>query len=153
MTPRAAAIVSTAAAALLLEACSTAHTVGRAVGLSPNPCQDTTVTLYFEPNGDQVTPTGRQIIRYAADRLKRCPVQELSILGLSDANGNPVDNLELSKRRAEHVRDAFLAAGLKVERFTLRAAGAIGAQTSSGVQVPVRRRVDVTVVMAPPARS
>ena len=153
MTPRAAAIASTLAAGLLLQACSTAHSAGRAVSLVPNPCQDTTVTLYFEPNVDQVTPTGLQVIRYAAGRLKRCPVQELSILGLSDANGNPLDNLELSKRRAEHVRDAFLAAGLKVERFTLRAAGAIGAETASGVQVPVRRRVDVTVVMARPART
>jgi|GEM_PF-2190489 outer membrane protein OmpA-like peptidoglycan-associated protein len=148
MTTRAAALASIGLGALLLTACSTAQRMGAPFGLTPDPCQDTTVTLYFEPNQAEITPTGLQIVRATAGRLRQCPIQELSILGLSDANGNPYDNLELSKRRAEHVRDAFLAAGLKVERFTLRAAGSIGAQTPSGAQVPVRRRVDVTVVVA-----
>lgn len=150
MTPRAAAITSILAGSLVLGACSTAQKVGGAIGLGSNPCQDTTVTLYFEPNADQLTPAGTEIVRFTARRLKTCPIRELSILGLSDANGNPLDNLELSKRRAQNVRDAFLAAGLKVERFTLKAAGAAGAETASGAQVPVRRRVDVTVVVGGP---
>lgn len=153
MTLRVVATTSIALGAVLLTACSTAQQVGQAVGLAPTPCQDAAVTLYFEPNEAQITSVGLEIVRVTARRLKTCPIQELSILGLADANGSPYDNLELSKRRAEHVRDAFLAAGLKVERFTLRAAGSIGAETPSGAQVPVRRRVDVTVVIARPNRT
>ncbi len=110
-------------------------------------CSDTTVTLYFGPGEDNLDPTGREIVREASRRLKGCPVQELTILGLADPEGQAQANLELSKRRAEHVRDAFLRDGLPVQRFTLAANGDVGAVRPSGVVEPVRRRVDVTVVM------
>ncbi len=131
-------------AALLASGCST----GRHAQLAAaSPCRDTTVTLYFEPNADHVSDIGRQIIGAEAGRLKGCPVRELSLVGLADPAGAPQANLELSKRRAEGVRDAFIRAGLPVERFTLVARGETGAERPSGVVEPVRRRVDVVVVM------
>jgi outer membrane protein OmpA-like peptidoglycan-associated protein len=132
--------------AALLAGCQTTQHP-RVIGT--NPCQDTTATLYFEPSADSLTPAGREIVKVTAQHLHGCPVQELSILGLSDPAGAPQANLELSKRRAEHVRDAFLAAGLDVHEFTIRAAGAAGAESAAGAVEPVRRRVDVTVVMKP----
>ena len=145
---------SAAAAALALLAlcgCATAQKTYQHV-VRANPCQEATVTLYFDRGSDLVTPEGREIMRLTAGRLKGCPVQELAILGLSDPVGSPESNLELSKRRAEHVRDAFIAAGLPVHAFTVRAEGATGAQAAAGVVEPVRRRVDVTVVMTPPEK-
>jgi outer membrane protein OmpA-like peptidoglycan-associated protein len=118
--------------------------------LEQSACNDTTVSLYFEPGSDAVAGIGRRIIAETAKRLKGCPVRELNLVGLADAGGTPEANLEISKRRAEHVRDAFIASGLPVERFTLSASGEEGAVRPSGVVEPVRRRVNVTVVMQRP---
>lgn len=143
------AAVSAAAAAMALGACSHMP-LGHPKVIQTNACSATTVSLYFEPGSDDVTKLGRQIIGEAAKQLRGCPVQELMLVGLADPAGSPENNLELSRRRAEHVRDAFLAAGLPVERFTLAAAGDVGAVRPSGAIEPVRRRVDVTVVMKKP---
>ncbi len=110
-------------------------------------CQDTTVTLYFETGSDQVSPIGREIIAATASRLRPCPVGDLRLLGLADPVGAAQSNLELSKRRAENVRAAFDHTGLPYDHFTLVAAGDRGAERPNGEIEPVRRRVDVTVMM------
>ncbi len=137
-------LAATAAAMLALAGCAS---VKRRTHHGGDPCQDTTITLYFETASDQVSDIGRQIIAATANRMRRCPVAELSLLGLADPAGAPQSNLELSKRRAENVRAAFDRAGLPYEHFTLIAAGDRGAERPSGVIEPVRRRVDVTVAM------
>ena len=112
-----------------------------------SPCHNTRLTLYFETASDTVTDTGVQIISLTANRLKSCPVKDLKLLGLADPTGTPEANLELSKRRAQHVLDAFVKAGLEIPHFTLVAAGDKGAKTAAGAVEPLRRQVDVTVVV------
>lgn len=119
--------------------------VERISGWSPSPCHDTTVSLYFESASDTVSDVGLQIIDATSKHLRGCKVSEIKLLGLSDATGSPSDNLDLSKRRADHVLDAFVRAGLPVPKYTLVAAGGNGAVTPQGAVEPLRRRVDVTV--------
>ena len=111
------------------------------------PCHNTTVTLYFETASDQVTDVGQQIISITAQQLKACPVKDLKLLGLADASGQAQTNLDLSKRRAQHVLDAFVKAGLEIPHFTLVAAGDKGAVAANGAVEPLRRQVDATVVV------
>lgn len=113
-----------------------------------SPCRDTSVTLYFESASDQPTESGGQVIAATAKHLRRCGVSEVLLRGLADPVGSPDENLQLSKRRAEHVLDAFVAAGLPVPHYTLAASGEQGAAAVGGIVTPVRRRVDVTVLMA-----
>ncbi len=115
--------------------------------LAFSPCHNTRLTLYFETASDVVGDTGGQIIAITANRLKSCPVKDLKLLGLADPTGTPEANLELSKRRAQHVLDAFVKAGLEIPHFTLMAEGAKGATTPGGAVEPVRRQVEVTVVV------
>ena len=112
-----------------------------------SPCHNTTVTLYFETASDTVTDVGQQIVGITAKRLKSCPVKDLKLLGLADSSGQAAANLDLSKRRAQNVLDAFVKAGLAVPHFTLVAAGDKGAVAPSGAVEPLRRQVDVTVVV------
>ena len=113
-----------------------------------SPCRDTSVTLYFESASDQPTEIGDQVIAATARHLRRCDVREVLLRGLADPVGAPAENLDLSKRRAEHVLNAFVAAGLSIPHYTLAASGEQGAVAPGGVVAPVRRRVDVTVLMA-----
>jgi outer membrane protein OmpA-like peptidoglycan-associated protein len=75
-------------------------------------------------------------------------VKDLNLVGLADPTGSPQVNLALSQHRADNVLEAFVKAGLPVPKYTLVAAGQNGAVTAGGAVVPVRRQVDVTVVMA-----
>ncbi len=110
-----------------------------------SPCHETTVSLYFESGADAVPDLGLQIIAATATRLRGCHVREIRLLGLADPSGSPAANLDLSARRANHVLDAFVKAGLPVPKYTLVAAGGNGAVTPDGAVEPLRRRVEVTV--------
>ena len=113
-----------------------------------SPCRDTAVTLYFESASDQPTESGEQVIAATAKHLRHCEVREVLLRGLADPVGSPDENLQLSKRRADHVLNALVAAGLSVPHFTLAASGDQGAVGTAGIVTPLRRRVDVTVLMA-----
>lgn len=129
------------AGALVLSGCAGVQRV------TLGPCHSTTVSLYFETASDIVTPIGQEIVSATAKRLKNCQVRDLTLLGLADASGSPAANLDLSKRRADNVLNSFVKAGLPIPKYTLVAAGDKGAVNAAGETEPVRRRVDVTVVV------
>ena len=112
-----------------------------------SPCHNTPVTLYFETGSDEVTDVGVQIISITAKRLQACPVKDLKLLGLADPTGQAQTNLDLSKRRAQNVLNAFVKAGLEIPHFTLVAAGDKGAVTANGAVEPLRRQVEATVIV------
>jgi outer membrane protein OmpA-like peptidoglycan-associated protein len=114
-----------------------------------SPCQEATLTLYFDTGSDALTSAGRQIVSLTSQRLRGCQVQELRLVGLSDPAGTPQANVELSQRRADSVLDAFVKAGTPVPKYTLVAAGSKDAVAPTGAVEPLHRRVDVTVVVKP----
>ena len=129
-------------AGLTLAGCSSVRQVAAA-----SPCHDTPAALYFEEGSENLTDAGRQIVSMTAQHLKGCKVRELRLVGLADPTGSPQINVALSQHRADNVLAAFVHAGLPVPKYTLIAAGERGAVTASGAVVPVRRQVDVTVVI------
>lgn len=116
---------------------------------APLACQDMTISVYFEPNGAQITREGRRVIAASAAQARGCSVDAVRVLGLADAAGDPQANLELSKQRAASVADAIQRAGLPAAEFEVAAAGQAGAVTAAG-QVPVRRRADITLKLSKP---
>ncbi len=65
------------------------------------------------------------------------------VSGFTDATGDPVKNAKLAKERAFAVRDALVAAGVKLDAVELRKPGATTANaTGSSADA---RRVDVTL--------
>ena len=142
MGPIAKRVLLAAVASASLTGCQTMHMPVN------SPCHDTKLTLYYEPSSEVLTDAGRQIVELTARRLRGCTVKELTLLGLADPTGLAATNLTLSQHRADNVLEAFVKAGLPVPKYTLVAAGDKGAVTAGGAVVPVRRQVDVTVVMA-----
>ncbi len=142
MGPIAKRVLLAAVASAGLAGCQTMHLA------TNSPCHDTKLTLYYEPSSEVLTDAGRQIVELTARRLRGCTVKELTLLGLADPTGLAATNLTLSQHRADNVLEAFVKAGLPVPKYTLVAAGDKGAVTAGGAVVPVRRQVDVTVVIA-----
>ncbi len=129
-------------AGLTLAGCSSVRHVAAA-----SPCHDTPAALYFEEGSENLTDAGQQIVAITAQHLKGCKVREVRLVGLADPTGSPQTNVTLSQHRADNVLAAFVRAGLPVPKYTLVAAGERGSVTASGAVVPVRRQVDVTVVV------
>jgi outer membrane protein OmpA-like peptidoglycan-associated protein len=146
-------LIAVGLATAALSGCKTVkpeHPVAAAapqVQYSQGRCQDQSLTLYFEPSSDALTDAGRQLVAVTSRHLKRCTVKELRLVGLADPAGSPAANLELSQRRANTVLDAFVHAGTPVPKYTLVARGDEGAIEPSGAVEPIRRRVDVTLVV------
>ena len=143
MTPNFKLLLLALAVGAGLAGCNTT----RPLLASSSPCQNTTVTLYFESGSEALTDAGKQIVGLTAKHLQGCKVRELSLVGLADPTGSAQVNLTLSQHRADNVLTAFVHAGLPVPKYNLVAAGQKGAMTSNGAVEPLRRQVDVTVVV------
>jgi outer membrane protein OmpA-like peptidoglycan-associated protein len=144
-----ATILIVAAAAVALAGCETVRTARDKLVKAPARCEEQTVPIYFEPDQAEVTPESRRVITEAANLARGCRVARVSVLGLADAQGEPGANMELSKRRAQSVTAALVAAQLPAAEFRVSAAGQAGATTSDGRAAPLRRRADVVLHMAP----
>ncbi|MGA0605640.1 OmpA family protein [Phenylobacterium sp. VNQ135] len=145
MAPKAGLLI--VAAALALAGCQTVRDARDRWVKAPARCEDQTVQIYFEPDQAEVTPEGRSVIAAAANQAQGCTVERVSVLGLADAAGGATANLELSKKRAQSVTAALVAARLPAAEFSVAAAGQAGAVTSDGRAAPLRRRADVTLHM------
>jgi outer membrane protein OmpA-like peptidoglycan-associated protein len=137
------------AAALAAGGCTTVKTMRARLVRAPSACVDQTVQVYFEPGSADLTPEGRAVIDAEARTARRCRVKAAEVLGLSDAIGPADANYELSRRRAGSVSAALAANGLPAADFRVGAAGQAGAITPDGTMAPLRRRVDVTLRLAP----
>ena len=65
--------------------------------------------IYFGFGSAAIRPESEAVVRDIADALQRNPSWRLSIDGHTDGVGSAAANLELSKRRANAVRDALIA--------------------------------------------
>jgi outer membrane protein OmpA-like peptidoglycan-associated protein len=121
---------------------------GRTAAVTAPVCQDFTFPLYFQTGSDQLTPDGLAVVDSFAARVKACPVAELKVAGLADAEGGALNNLELSQRRATAVAAILAARGYPTPTFEVAASGDAGATTAAGRREPLRRRAEVSVRFA-----
>jgi peptidoglycan-associated lipoprotein len=149
MTTRTMVALLAGVAALGLAGC--ADMGSQAMVRAPATCSDFTVSIDFETDSASITPQAAAIIRAAARRAERCSVNRVDILGLASAPGDVAANQALSEQRVASVTRALSARGLSHAAVAAGAAGEIGAETRSGLQRPLRRRVDIALHLGPQA--
>jgi OOP family OmpA-OmpF porin len=102
--------------------------------------------IEFESNTTTITPRGQATLDRLIILLRRTPHTIIEIGGHTDKYGEPDYNLELSRRRAETVRQYFISHGL-TNQFTAIGYGASRpltvAQTRAGLQH--NRRIELRV--------
>ncbi len=103
-------------------------------------------SIEFESNTATIPPRGRATLDQLIALLRRDPHTAIEIGGHTDKYGEPDYNLQLSRLRAEAVRDYFISHGL-TNRFTAVGYGASRplsvAETRAGLQH--NRRIELRV--------
>jgi OOP family OmpA-OmpF porin len=102
--------------------------------------------IAFESNSAKITPRGRATLEKLIPLLRREPKAAIEIGGHTDGYGAADYNLQLSRRRAEAVRQYFVSRGL-TNRFTAVGYGATQPLSSDKTKTGLRnnRRIELRV--------
>jgi outer membrane protein OmpA-like peptidoglycan-associated protein len=113
----------------------------------PPPPPPITYTVYFDYNSSQLSPAGREVIRFAADGYKARPPSSVQVTGYTDPSGSAGYNQRLSLRRANAVAAELQSDGVPQSALVVSGQGESSNEPTPGQD----RRVEVTVGAPPPA--
>ena len=110
--------------------------------------------VYFATGSDRLNAAAHNVVMQAAAAEAHANAQ-IAVAGFTDAAGNGASNLDLSRRRAETVRAALVAAGVPAHLIALVWHGDEGLQvpTANGVAEAQNRRVVILLGAPPPPTS
>jgi outer membrane protein OmpA-like peptidoglycan-associated protein len=118
-----------------------------AAALAAQPLPPAQFTLYFVEGKDELTPESLQVVDHVFSEIAKRPVPDVMVIGHTDTVGSDAANDALSHQRAEFVRRAMLARGIKPEQLVLVGRGKreLLVPTADGVAEPRNRRVQILV--------
>lgn len=107
--------------------------------------------IYFEAGSSAVKDKAGAIIKSVADLVAAEGPSRVTVIGKTDRIGAPPANRALSRRRADAVRDALIAAGVPAASIATSWTGERKQQmaTANEVDEQGNRVVDVTVLKLP----
>jgi OOP family OmpA-OmpF porin len=107
--------------------------------------------IYFEAGSSQVKDQADSIIRSVARLVAAEGPARVTVIGKTDRIGAPPANEALSRRRADAVRDALIAAGVPASSIATSWTGERRQQmaTANEVDEQGNRVVDITVLKLP----
>jgi len=102
--------------------------------------------IYFDTGANTINERGRMIVKNVAYIVENGGPARVTVIGRTDRVGSAPDNLALSARRANAVRDALVAAGVPATSIDTSWMGEQNAAALDEAVNPRNRAVDVTVV-------
>lgn len=102
--------------------------------------------ILFETDSATITPEFFELLDYPLFFMKNSPDATVTVVARTDASGTAEYNLELAARRAEAVRDYWLANGGNADQIILDPRGEESAEEGAGAdQARQDRRVELMV--------
>lgn len=120
--------------------------------LRPLHCQDDVEallrarTIRFEESSARIDAASRQLLDEVATALRPCLGAIIAITGHTDSSGSEAINMELSRQRAEAVREALIARGIPDDGLRARGVGSSVPVPGLAPSDPANRRIDFSVV-------
>jgi outer membrane protein OmpA-like peptidoglycan-associated protein len=118
-------------------------------------CQTTVISVvhpvsaktYFAFDKSTLTPAGRRSLRRVARDALAHPTFKVAIVGKASRTGSDAYNMELSKHRADTVRDALIADGVSADLIDVRWVGEreLAVAEREGTREPLNRVVDTNI--------
>jgi outer membrane protein OmpA-like peptidoglycan-associated protein len=115
--------------------------------LEANPPRPHSYVVHFFFNTTDFTPESKTSLEGIAAEISRLPVPEIVIVGHTDRTGPESINDPLSLRRAEKVRDALVAMGIRAKEIEVAGHGEreLAVVTPAQVREPKNRRAEIRV--------
>ena len=115
--------------------------------LAALPGKPTSFTLYFLEGSDELTAESRAELDNVFAELKRRPLPDILVIGHTDTVGAEDFNDQLSRARAERMRELLAGMGLGRERIQVAGRGEreLMLPTADNVPEPRNRRVEISV--------
>ena len=103
--------------------------------------------VFFDFDKSTITDAGRQVLDAAAAAVKRDQAVRIELTGYTDTVGTQQYNLNLSRKRAEAVRDYLTKQGIPQDRMNVAWKGKedLRVPTPDGVREPQNRRVEIVL--------
>jgi outer membrane protein OmpA-like peptidoglycan-associated protein len=119
---------------------------GRALSAQPDPAgRFISFVLYFEHDTAKLTQESKNLLPEVLKTIKNRKSKEVYVVGHTDLVGTDPYNIELSSRRARHVRDLLVSSGIKSSSLFVSYYGKARplVPTNDEVSEPRNRRVEV----------
>jgi OOP family OmpA-OmpF porin len=107
--------------------------------------------LEFEGNGDKIRPASAKSLDALVQVLKEFPALRLLVTVHTDDVGKREDKVDLSRRRAESVKQHLVAQGIDAGRIETRGAGPDEPVAKNNSEANRRKNRRVEISMLPPA--
>lgn len=103
--------------------------------------------VMFDSGSAEIRPGFRDSLRKVAEVLRQYPDSTARIVGHTDSVGSETFNLELSRRRAEAVRQALIAEGVAGDRLVAEGRGEAEPRADNATEAgrQLNRRVEIYV--------
>lgn len=137
---------------------TTARVANNAQAGRPMRCQDDVDallrarTIRFEESSTTIDLGSRDLIDEVAQALRPCLGAIIAITGHTDSSGPEPGNLELSKTRADAVRDALVSRGIPSDGLRTRGVGSSEPVQGLDPSDPANRRIEFSVIAKVPIR-
>lgn len=104
--------------------------------------------VYFDSNKTDINERGQMIVKNVAYVVANTNGARVTVIGKTDRSGDAANNMALSQKRADQVRDALIAAGVPSSRIDTSWTGEAKQEISTADNTPESRNrvVDITVV-------
>jgi OOP family OmpA-OmpF porin len=104
--------------------------------------------VFFDSGSAELNSRARAIIGNAAQAMRTLDVRRIRVTGAADRQGSSAYNLNLSRRRAEAVREALIGQGISAEAIVIEAQGEGRplVETVDGVAEPQNRFAAITMI-------
>ncbi|HAS6348668.1 TPA: OmpA family protein [Vibrio vulnificus] len=127
---------------------STAEIDNDGCGTYVKTSQQMQIRVLFANDSDKINPVFRKQIKEMSEFLKLYPSTSIELQGYASRTGNAEHNLDLSKRRANNVRDMLIGYGIAQNRVRIVGFGdsAVANEGTDEVSHALNRRVVASVV-------
>lgn len=115
--------------------------------LAAQPPRPIGYVLYFEPGGELLTPASKAEFDKIRKEIAERAASEVMVIGHTDRVGSLPSNDELSKRRAEGIRELLIQSGVPAEKLEAVGRGERDPllATEDEVDEPKNRRVEINL--------
>ncbi len=105
------------------------------------------LNIHFKLNSDEIAEDSRVVVREFVEAINRTKFSKMRVEGYTDSTGTREKNLELSKRRAEAVRDLMIQYGVDSDIIKAVGKGSVSPIATNDTEIgrALNRRIEIVV--------